>query len=224
MISGVQAGELVMAVDEAFAVAGRGHVQWPDPHATRGPADDEYSRVTNGEKWRIIGARTDAWLNVLGDVGLATIERDVSVAWRSEPGTQISRADRAVPRRAGAVPLVIARSAVGGVSDAGVTLGVGDPAECVACIPHCGCDACDSGSANELSEVDRVVIGVVLGTFRRLTAGRRQITQFDDSGWSASGAFRRREVDAVLADPRGWDELSGACWIDSANGTSLRSG
>lgn len=214
MISCVRAAEWVKAVEEAFEVTGRAHVQWPDPHTDRGPADDEYSRVTNGEKWRIISARADAWLSVLGDAGVATIERDVSVVWRSEPRTRITRSDRAVPRRAGALPLVIARSTVGDVPDAGVTLGVGDPAECVAWIPNCGCDACDSGSQNELSELDQVVIGVVLGTFRRLTAGRRQITQLHAGGWSASGSFRQREVDAILADPRGWHELSGVSWTD----------
>ncbi len=58
----------------------------------------------------------------------------------------------------------------------------------------------------------RIVRGVVAGTFRRLTAGKRVITQLDPGGWSASGDIRRLEVAKVLADPRGWDEIAGEPW------------
>lgn len=34
------------------------------------------------------------------------------------------------------------------------------------------------------------------------------------NGWSASGSFRRRQVERVLADPAGWTEISGAAWLD----------
>jgi hypothetical protein len=60
----------------------------------------------------------------------------------------------------------------------------------------------------------------VRGSFRRLTRGERNITVIEDGGWRASG-FRttaRRighQVDAILADPNGWDELSGLSWLDS---------
>ena len=36
-----------------------------------------------------------------------------------------------------------------------LTLGVGDPAVCIGWLPDCGCDACDSGSPNELEQLDR---------------------------------------------------------------------
>jgi hypothetical protein len=204
--------ELLHLVDRAFAVTGAGFSQWPDPHAHRSPADDEYSRVTDAAKWRIVGARGDAWLNALGEAALAGIERDTTARWVSQPGPWISRTDRAVPHRRGALPLVIARSAIDDVPDAGVTLGVGDPAVWVAGLPECGCDACDSGSQYDLDELDRIVLGVVAGTFRHLTSGERHITQFDPYGWRASGSFGRREVDAVLANPRGWHQLAGAAW------------
>ena len=119
-----------------------------------------------------------------------------------------------MPLAAGALPLVVARSRIGEVDDAGVVLGVGDPAVCLARFPECGCDACDSGSQNELDNMDGHVFGVVRGTFRRLTKGRRTITVIGESGWSASGGFGRREVDAVLAHPTGWDELRGESWLD----------
>lgn len=206
--------DLVDAVEAAFAVTGRGLSTWPNPHADRSPNDDEYSRTNDAGRWRIVGARADAWLVALEDAGLARVDRDTEVTWVTEPGTRLSRADLAVPHRPGALPLVVARSAIGDVPDAGITLGVGDPATCIAWLPDCGCDACDSGSQNELDQVDQVILGVVAGTFRRLTSGSRQITQLDPGGWSASGRFDRRGVDAVLADPQGWDELSGSAWTD----------
>jgi hypothetical protein len=60
----------------------------------------------------------------------------------------------------------------------------------------------------------------VTGSFRRLGDGERVITVVGDS-WSASGfrpTARRigREVEDVLANPDGWDELTGPSWIDTA--------
>jgi Family of unknown function (DUF6226) len=205
--------ELLAAVDAAFAVTARGLIPWPDPHPDRSPLDEEYSRVLDAAKWRIIGARAEAWIVALVDAALAVIERDASVRWRAEPGPDISRTDRVVGLAEGALPLIVARSRIGDVDDAGVTLGVGDPASCVAWFPGCGCDACDSGSQDELDELDRHVAAIVSGSFRRLTDGKRQITVLDEHGWSASGLFGRHQVEAILADPSGWDELAGTSWL-----------
>ena len=211
----VSMAELLDDVERAFAVTARGLAAWPDPHVDRRPSEEEYSRVTDGERWRIVGARFEAWLDALEASGLARVERGSTVLWVEPPRTRVSRTDRAVPRRAGALALVVARSRVGDVEDAGVTFGVGAPATVIGWLPSCGCDACDSGSQDELDQVDAFVRGVVTGTFRRLSSGERVITQLDPSGWSASGDFGRREPGAVLADPQGWDELTGAAWSDA---------
>lgn len=208
----VTESELLAAVDEAFRVTGRGLARWPDPHPDRPPLDEEYSRVTNAAKWRIVGARGDAWADALSDAGLAVVERDVEVRWRVAPGSTISRSDRIMPYAAGALPLAVARSRIDDTDDAGVTLGVGDPAVCVALVPACGCDACDSGAQPEIDELDRVVLSVVLGTFRRLARGNQVITVSGHGSWSASNVPSRR-VAAILARPRGWDELTGASWL-----------
>jgi len=57
--------ELERAVDVAFADTARDLAPWPDPHPDRMPLDEEYSRVTDGAKYLIIGARLDAWLTAL---------------------------------------------------------------------------------------------------------------------------------------------------------------
>jgi hypothetical protein len=41
-----------------------------------------------------------------------------------------------------------------------------------------------------------------------------EITVISDDGWSARGSFARGEVEATLADPCGWDELTGSSWFD----------
>ena len=122
----------------------------------------------------------------------------------------------------GALELVVAHSRIGDVGDAGIVLGLGIPAECIVWIPDCGCDACDSGSANELDHLDVYMNGVVTGAFRRLTDGSRTITVIGDDVRTTSGFEPRAqaEVEAVLADPRGWNELSGSSWLDSLGPTN----
>jgi hypothetical protein len=188
---------------------------WPDPHPDRSPLDAEYSRLLDPAKWRIIGARADAWLDAIVDTGLATVRHDMAVEWAAPPGPTITRTDRAVPIADAALPVVLARSRIDDVDDAGVVLGVGDPAVCVSWFPECGCDACDSGSQDELDRLDDHVLGIVRGTFRRLSKGRRTITVIgEQGGWSASGRFGRGGVGAVLADPAGWDVVRGESWLD----------
>jgi hypothetical protein len=215
--------ELLAAVDRAFVDTGRGLARWPDPHADRSPRDDEYSRLLDPAKWRIIGARADAWLRALVDAGLADVERGASTRWQVEPGPVISHTDRALPAVRAALPLVVARSQLGDVVDAGVVLGAGDPALCVTWLPDCGCDACDSGSQNELDCLDAHVLSIVSGTFRRLSDGARTITDRGQDGWSASGQFARGEVCAILADPKGWDVVTGASWFAHTARSSARS-
>jgi hypothetical protein len=113
--------ELLEAVDAAFEITGRGLASWPDPHPDRSPLDEEYSRVVDPYKWRIVGARADAWLAAAAQLGLAALQPHAQVQWAARPSTAISRTDRAVPHAAGALPLVVARSRVGDVDDAGVT-------------------------------------------------------------------------------------------------------
>ena len=184
----------------------------PTPIPTGRRVDDEYSRLLDPAKWRIIGARADAWLDALVGAGLADVQRDAPIRWQVEPGPVISRADRAVPAARGALPLIVARSQLSDVDDAGVVLGAGDPAVCITWLPDCGCDACDSGSQNELDDLDAHLLSVVSGTFRRLSDGARTITDRGKDGWSASGEFARGEVHAILADPTGWGVVAGTPW------------
>jgi hypothetical protein len=212
--------ELRTRVDAAFVRTNRDTPPWPDPHPDRSAVPDEaYSRLTDPARWRILGARTDAWALALVESGLARVETEGPVTWTEPPHPAISRTERIVPRAAGALELVIAHTPIGDAPDAGIVLGVGDPAECVIWIPDCGCDACDTGSRNELDHLDSHLDGIVTGAFRRVTDGTRVVTVIGDGGWSSSGfgPRARAEVDAVLADAAGWDELTGSSWLDAGS-------
>ena len=205
-------------VEAAFEETSRGLPRWPDPHPDRSTMPDEaYSRVTDAARWRILAARTDAWIAALVRAGLATVETEANPRWATQPLPTISLAERVVPTAPGALELVVAHSRIGDVADAGIVLGVGDPAECIVWIPDCGCDACDSGSASELDVLDVYMNGVVTGAFRRLTDGSRTITVIGDDVRTMSGFEPRAqaEVVAAIADPTGWNELSGSSWLRS---------
>ncbi len=202
----------------AFAVTGAAFPGWPNPHDGSSPADEEYSRLSNPGRYLILGARVEAWLEALTDLGLAVVERDAAPVWVQAPAPALSSVDRVVPRAAGALPLLVGRSRLGDVDDAGVVLGVGDPAVCVTWLPDCGCDACDDGSDWELERLDEYLLGIVSGTFRQLRRGDRMIEVLNDNGWSARGLRRRDRVHAILADPKGWEERSGSSWLAAGSG------
>lgn len=204
---------LVAAVDVRFARDAAALPRWPDPHRGEAPADDEYSRVTDARKWRVIGGRADAWIAALVDAGAADVDDDDDAAeWRPPLPVVVRSCIKITPRAPGALPLVVGRTRIADVDDAGVVLGAGDPATVVAWFPHCGCDACDRGSRAELDELDAHLRSIVAGQFRQLTSEDRSITVLTGDRWAASG-LRGRDVRAVLAQPLGWDELSGAPWL-----------
>lgn len=174
---------LPAAVERAFERTSRGLTKWDDPHPPpdRLVADEEYSRVTDPGKWRIIGARVDAWLEVLTANGLATVERGTGVEWVDPPGPVVTQIDLVMPTVPAGLVLVVGRSRIESVDGAGLVLGVGLPAVEIVRIPDCGCDACDSGSADVIGQVDTWVGGIVRGELRHLTRPRRTITVIADA-------------------------------------------
>jgi Family of unknown function (DUF6226) len=96
--------ELLGAVDAAFETTGRGLGSWPDPHPVRSPLEDEYSRLIDAYKWRIVGARADAWLAAVTELGLAAVQPNAEIQWAARPSTEISRTDRAMPHAGRGAP------------------------------------------------------------------------------------------------------------------------
>ena len=184
--------ELVAAVDAAFVETGRGLSGWRDPHPNRMPLDEEYSRVTNPQRWKILAARSEAWFEALAAAGLAEIEAEAEVAWQEPPRFPAARTIRAVPLAPGAIPLVVAMTGFEGVEWPAVAIGAGNPADVLEVVPDCACDACDSGSQDALDVLDEYVICVVTGTYRKLRRGRREITVYSKDRMSWSGFDKRR--------------------------------
>lgn len=222
--------QLLVEVDAAFAVTARELRQWDDPHPDRMPLEEEYSRVLDPTKWRIVGARVDAWTDAIVGAGLATLERGVDVRWIDSPRTDVHRTDRLVPVRADGLPIVLARSRTAGVADAGVTIGAGDPAVTVEMVPDCGCDACDSGSQDVLDQVDRSIGGVVRGEFRHLwrrvqrpprppgwlsyAPASDSSPPIDDVPFAETWALPELETITVVEDGRGTSNLTGVRGVD----------
>ncbi len=180
------------AVDAAFVETGRGPDGWPDPHPDRRPLKEEYSRVTNPQRWKILATRAEAWFTAMTAAGIAETE-EAAVAWREQPRIPVDHTFRAVPLAPGAIPLVVAWNRMEEVDWPAVVLGAGDPAEVLTIVPDCACDACDSGSQDALDELDEYVLSVVTGDYRKLRRGPREITVYSGDHMSWSG-FERRQM------------------------------
>ncbi|MFI7385469.1 DUF6226 family protein [Streptomyces sp. NPDC049813] len=196
---------LLRSVDEAFAVTGAGTPPWPDPHPDGEVRDEEYTRCSRPEKYRILDARAQAWTHVLCGRGLAEAQTpaDPAALWRPSADRTLDGAVRLRPVRAGAVPLVFGSAAVDGVPRTVLVLGVGEPASVLETLPDCGCDACDDGSERLVEAVDDLVSAVISGAFVHIDAGEgREIVATGDT-WSASNwDDRRTPVEAELARAR----------------------
>ncbi|GAB49109.1 DUF6226 family protein [Mobilicoccus pelagius] len=155
-------------------------VSWPPPRSFDDmPREEEYSRVTDPARYRVLRTRARAWARVLADVpGLAVEplepgESDggglpVVEAWRVNCTRErtavmhllVHDAPDATLAAEDMTPHVVlaVRARPGDVpaSDTGEAVDV-------ALVPDCGCDACDGGSEDLLEALDRQVLDVVTG-------------------------------------------------------------
>lgn len=198
--------DLLHAVATAYASEPESAITWPAPRAEdEEPREEEYSRVSEPERYRIVGARARAWVRALVELDLARAE---SVADAPEWAVAGSAVTVLQPRSPGSAPLVVAEETVDGVPGAFLSLGVGEPAVLVAREPDCGCDACDEGSENLLDALDQVWLGVVSRDFVWVE-GRGWSVMTTADGWSASSSRGDDSPDAeeVVARARAGDEV-----------------
>ncbi|MFC4241851.1 DUF6226 family protein [Gryllotalpicola reticulitermitis] len=178
--------QALAAVAREYFALPASDVSWPNPHPDRRSVlDEEYSRVTNPPRYRIVGARAIAWERALVGLGLATVEpAEVPGRWFVP---RAATASRLVPTTVGALPLIVVRGEVQGTPDAVITVGVGarEPIY-LGMEPDCGCDACDSGSADLLAAIDERYLTVVAGNFVHAT-GRGWSAHTNHNGWEGNG-------------------------------------
>lgn len=163
---------------------------WPDPHpGMSAPADEEYSRVTDPGRYRIVHERARAWAASLGLVpGVEKQVLDLTTQGADGPGWHFERGLRLASGRPGTLPLLLLESdarpgAVG--STAGLRISVVRPELELLTVPGCGCDACDDGSDFLLREIDDTIGQVVGGPFVMLR-GKGWQAQWHPSGGSYS--------------------------------------
>jgi hypothetical protein len=162
--------ELLTDVDRAFDRLSDVTSGWDDPHVEedgshRAPEVNEYSRCADSQKYRILWARADAWLQVIDQRGWAVLVADSD--WALEPRLPVTALTVLQPEAAGAARLVLART-VGGEDGTcpGILIAVGEPSVPIVELPQCGCDACDDGSAALLEQVDIAVLSTIDGSVR----------------------------------------------------------
>ncbi|MGG7102432.1 DUF6226 family protein [Rhodococcus sp. 24CO] len=158
--------ELLVDVDAAFAVTGAQTPGWPNPYEDGlDPDEAAYERASNPEKYLIVVARAQAWTKVLLDRGWA--QEASPVRWALRPFDSGGADTVLQPASSGAIPLVLTtHSPVDSNHPFNVSISAGDPAVCLASIPDCACDACDSGSATLLEEIDTLVLSLVDGSLQ----------------------------------------------------------
>ena len=212
--------QLLRQVEEAFALTGTDTPPWPDPHSAMvSPREEEYSRCLDPGRYRILAARAEAWSRALVDLDLATREEDPQVDWRAgggpHPSVVITKAFRLRPSASDALSVVFSLAALDGIADAVTHLGVGDPTAVVLGAPDCGCDACDHGSEQLLTELDDHLVAVVTGRFVRVSTGEQTVVA-THAGWSGDGPGGFEAAERLLDDARAGrsrhDVLTGPAW------------
>lgn len=209
--------DLLAGVERAFAVTGADTPGWPDPHPDRDPAEEEYSRCLDPGKYRILGSRLDAWAQVLADRGLAVV-RDVEPgAWVDAPRRtdELARVRAFEPVASGGLTLLAATTLVDR-EPFGVDLGLsapGLPTVLLDTVPDCGCDACDSGSADLLEALDGWMLTVARGGVVHARSSTAHISR-TFHGWSSSGGGALEPwLDEALEPPAGVRRWVGTPWV-----------
>lgn len=147
---------------------------WPSPRPFMdSPREEEYSRVTDPGRYRIVHERGRIWTQVLGAVPGVRVER-------LPPGPldadghlgNFDRGVRITSDRQGTLPLLLLErdAQLTGEPDdsprmAVLHLAVVEPTIELVFHPDCGCDACDLGSQDLLRAIDESLMAVVGGPF-----------------------------------------------------------
>lgn len=150
----------------ATGYARLGLPSWPDPHPSMtSPDAEEYSRVTNPERYRIVEARASLWAGTLGACSGIEVEPMAPDALGQADLGDVTSGVRLRSTRRDTLPLlllirqVLTKAAAEPM--AVLRICVDQAPVILAEVPDCGCDACDSGSDNLLEAIDDIISGFV---------------------------------------------------------------
>jgi hypothetical protein len=208
-----------------------GMPSWPDPHpGIASPGDEEYSRVTQPERYRIVQVRARTWARALRAVPGVHAET-LTPAPLDVDGHfgHFDRGVRLTSRRPGTLALLLlerdARIRQGDAVLPVLHISVDRPEISVTMLPDCGCDACDSGSDDLLQAIDETIISVVGGISVVLRGRSWQALWWPSGGSSMSGRrapghhqaiewSRRLASGQHVRLPKGTEALVGHTWLD----------
>lgn len=206
---------------------------WPSPRpVVDSPREEDYSRVTDPGRYRIVHERARVWTQVLGVCPGVHVER-------LPPGPldadghlgDFDRGVRITSDREGTLPLLLLErdARLTGEPDDSPTLAVlhlavVEPTVSLGFHPDCGCDACDSGSQDLLRAIDELIAAVVGGPFVALR-GRGWQSDWHPGGGSSQSKGRRSDHDKMMGLcqrlaagedvrlPRGTRSFVGRSWL-----------
>lgn len=146
------------------------------------PADEEYSRVTDPGRYRVVHERGRLWAQVLGELPGVEVERlgqvEIPVEAVGDPPLHLKTAGRGLrltSDRPGTLPLLLVERAPAPHDHETVAVlhvCVGQPGAELTAAPFCGCDACDDGSEDLLRTIDENVLIAIGGPFAIVQAPR----------------------------------------------------
>jgi hypothetical protein len=165
---------------------------WPNPHPGMvRPSNEEYSRVTDPERYGIVHARARVWADTLDDLlGVDVVSLPPSPLDDEGHLGPFHRGVRLTSPRPGRLPLLLLERDVTwpGLdrSLAVLHISVVEPRVAVERLPDCGCDACDFGSEDLLHAVDETIGNLVGGPFVALRGNEWHALWHPDGGSSGS--------------------------------------
>lgn len=204
--------DVVAHVRRRFEAGSAADVRWSNPHENRDVAPEEYSRVSDPSRYRLVGARATAWIETLTELQLARAEKVTAPSWVHGPAD--ARAVLLTPEGDAALSILVVLGPMEGVEDAVISIGVGTPPVSIGMQPDCGCDACDFGSDDLLTSIDEMFIAVMDGTL--IYAEDKDWTLIVGvNGWSAQGSedFGGLVARAQSGASVGRRMITGSAWL-----------
>jgi hypothetical protein len=217
-------GLAALQAEVATRYARLGLPSWPDPHpAMAAPRDEEYSRVTEPERYTVGHARARVWSELLAEQsGIAvTPLAPVPLDPDGHPKT-FDRGVRITSSRADTLPLLLLER---DEPLPALQVSAVRPEIALDRQPYCGCDACDDGSDHLLDAID-AAIGRTIGGPLVLLRGKDWHAEWDPDG-SSSGRdgrgpdhqkvtewCRRIAAGERVRLPRGTEAFVGRPWFD----------